>query len=226
MIKESQRRLSDLSSSADEFYASLSECEFRVFASKSGLDTCFDVKAIKHEVLSASRILDLGAGYGRVVSELQSINSSALIAGVEKQKKYYDFLLDAFLNVDFYNQDILYLDLVDKFDLVTLLWSTIANFSKNKQPLVFKKVASVISDRGVFVVDMADINAAPDYGDIIDGHTALVTQDNGVCDYLYFPTPEELCCIAINAGFKLIKKIIILRNRQVRNLFLFTYNEI
>ena len=65
------------------FYEILPIEGFQEIASVCGLDTCCDVSAILSHLIDASSILEIGSGYGRVLSFLQNIGLKGKLFGLE-----------------------------------------------------------------------------------------------------------------------------------------------
>jgi phospholipid N-methyltransferase len=128
------------------------ECLFN-----AGLATNKDLTFIQELVQQAETILEIGAGYGRIVNGIKAISQQTHIDAIEKNPLIFKQLrtLSHVAGVTLYNQDIFdFLSHSNKqYDLVLLLWSTLAVFSPAEQFTLLERLKCHLNRGGKIVID-------------------------------------------------------------------------
>jgi SAM-dependent methyltransferase len=144
-----------LTKNNNEFYEKIGEQRLVEVAKLAGLDTCCDVKLIQSLLKPEHAILEVGAGYGRVLNYLLSQGYHNLSA-IELSKNFCPLLRKRFANqITLFEHDLLSEELPteQKFDVVLWLWSGIGGFSKTEQIIAFKKNYALLKPNGKLIVD-------------------------------------------------------------------------
>ena len=152
-----------------------------------------DVDIIYDKLIKpSSSVLELGAGYGRVLRELITRGYEGKLSCVERDHKFCNILRRDFSSaVNIYCSDISTLDFNEKFDLILWMWSGFAEFSKCEQPLMLGKLSSSISISGHMVIDTI----------YLDKNTSENQRNRLQCHHIktkfgtyrrYFPSFEEI----------------------------------
>ncbi len=107
--------------------------------------------------MQSSVILEVGAGYGRIVNGIKHINQQAHIDAIERNQLIFNALqiCEHLDNVTCHNQDVFdFLNVCHKqYDLVLLLWSTLAVFSATEQYRLLERLKVHLNSGGKFVID-------------------------------------------------------------------------
>ena len=128
------------------------ECLFN-----AGLATNKDLIFIQKLIVKAKNILEIGAGYGRIVKGIKNINPCVRVDAIEKSSLIFDTLkkFEDVKGVALYNQDVFnFFDTCqERYDLVLLLWSTLAVFSPSEQFKLLKQLRNYLSADCKVVID-------------------------------------------------------------------------
>ncbi len=140
------------------FYEAVKADGLKELARKAGLVSGCDMKVLTPYWTKAESILEVGAGYGRVIDYLLEHQFKGTITAVERCNTLFDHLETQFgehKNVHLVHQDILELDIdnIGSFDLVLMLWSGLADFLPKEQRLVFKKLGILCAKMGKCIID-------------------------------------------------------------------------
>lgn len=174
-------------------------------AQKGGLSTGCDMKQLIPYWSVAESVLEVGAGYGRIIDYLLKQSFQGTITAIERCNALFEYLKNEFTkynNVDLLHADIRYLTNCDKqFDLILMLWSGIADFSPKEQRLIFAKLAKLLNEKGKLVIDTLPASIIP--LDMKQGRVKKVYKQeiNGVTVYTYSMSLEEIDNYAQLAGF-------------------------
>ncbi|MGX0373862.1 class I SAM-dependent methyltransferase [Staphylococcus sp. HKU1] len=105
---------------------------------------------------SCTSILDLGCGPGIYCSPLfdlgytvsgMDISQKAISYAQEYAKKNHQ-------DISYYNNDILTVDLEEKYDMVILLYEIFSSFSLDNRKKVLKKIYNTLDTNGIFIFDV------------------------------------------------------------------------
>lgn len=174
-----------------DFYEGILKTEFKHFAAMGGLDDCCDVRLIDKHLKPTDAVLEVGAGYGRVLDYLIKKKFKNLSA-LEVTHKYYNLLKRRYGGrVKLFNTDLLSLKLDIKFDKILWLWSGISDFSKREQPQALKILAQHLKPNGMLFVDTftphpPSLNCAT-YNDEL-----RLKNISGDIAYLYCPPTQDI----------------------------------
>ena len=166
---------------------------FEKLAALSGIDDNKDIDAIYDKYIrDAESILELGAGYGRVVDEVLKRGYSKHITCVDRNKPSLDHIQNNFRHaVDVICADIATFSSDRKYDVILWLWFGFAEFSKNEQLEILERCAPMLSERGCFIIDLVHIDSqlAAQHNHIQKNpyfHTKYGT------NYHYLPSQDEM----------------------------------
>src|SRR5438552_4126970 len=121
---------------------------------RSGLEANQDLLAIKNKMMSATSILEMGAGYGRVIDFLIKNDYSGQISAIEKSNHLYELLQTKYSHqVNLYHGDIREFSIHGKFNLILWLWCGIADFNSEEQRQILAKLTSLLTQTGAIVID-------------------------------------------------------------------------
>lgn len=186
-----------------ELYEKMPLDFFKNFAIQGGLDSCNDVAAIKGYINNAGSILEIGAGYGRVINFILQQNYSGKITAIERNNKLYKHLEQGYSNkVTLVNADIQQMKLTNKYDLMLWMWTGICEFSKPEQQAVIKLLADYLAPKGFLIIDIVPIEFKTQNTVDSDQHNRVIPTPFGN-DYGYFPDHSEMMEYIDNANLAL-----------------------
>ncbi len=177
------------------FYNSISENLLPSFAVRGGLDTGCDIDIVKKYIKKAHSILEVGAGYGRVIKYLIGKNCQAKITAIERSLRFCKLLeLHFDKNIKIVHADIQHYETNETFDLILWMWSGICDFSKEEQFLVLKKLVGFLN-KGLIILDtmpesLQPLNATSSKSQIDQNCTIPGGNDSYL--HVYTPSAEEI----------------------------------
>jgi SAM-dependent methyltransferase len=175
------------------FYENVSLNIHKEHVKFGGISNGEDLEVIKPYILNAKSILEIGAGYGRVLEYLLKNKSAQCeISAVEKSSAYYKELNENFVNtVKLYNTDLLDFNSTENYDLILWMASGISDFAQHEQLIALNKIVTLLKSDGFLILDTFSPELTPvnvtsfsdqTYSAEIDGYNL-----NG-----YIPSVEEI----------------------------------
>jgi SAM-dependent methyltransferase len=147
------------------FYETIEAEGLKELAEKGGLATGCDLKALKPYWSKAHSILEVGAGYGRVIDYLLKHEFRGEITAIERCDAQFAYLKKRFQSnkkVHLLHADIKYLgDLGKNFDLILYMWCGILDFTYAEQCLVIKNLAKLLKKNGALAIDTLPDHIVP-----------------------------------------------------------------
>jgi cyclopropane fatty-acyl-phospholipid synthase-like methyltransferase len=175
-----------------KFYNTLLVEDFKKLAKLAGLESCPDVELILPHLKPDSVILEVGAGYGRVLNCLINKGFKNLYA-IERDPNLCKLLQQQFGNkVNLIQQDLHDFKTGVKFDAILWLWAGISDFAKDEQFGMLQKLASFLKTNSIFFLDtmIAPIKLAIDCLCIKKNESILTYKNNFL--HGYFPSITQL----------------------------------
>lgn len=210
----------------DAFYEGIKVDGLRAFAEKAGLARGCDMDILTPYWSRAESILEVGAGYGRVIKYLLEHARARKITAVERCEVFIEYLNKQYgkcSNVHLIPADVIQLkNLSDRFDLILVLWSAMADFSVQEQSVVIKILAKLLTKEGCLVIDIVPTNVAPLGSEKYSKQSYYLTlSGNSICGFL--PTVQEIQDYAKEANLHNISHITYKTDTQ-RERWLFILN--
>lgn len=209
------------------FYENLTCKQYDVFAKLSGLQECEDIFAMYPYLQNANSILEVGAGFGRAINAFGCIRPDAEIHALEQCGHMCEYMADQYFCMT--NVEIIQGDILDsrnkrlgKYDLVTLLWSTLTAFAPEEQLQCLKKCVNRLTKGGHFVVDLYASSAASNLQFEDGTHQMYITESNGNQHFGAIPSEKELLRMARQAKLCLIESIFYESAGVKRKLYIFS----
>lgn len=187
------------------FYEGLKIGGLKALAKKAGLENGCDMDILAPYWSHAKSILEVGAGYGRVINYLLKHQFAGEITAIECCRTFIKYLDSRFhhcKNVHLIPADILYLnDMRGRFDLILMLWSGMADFSPREERSVFLKLAKLLTSQGKLIIDALPASTIP-LDMIQSGEKKIYKQNlNGKTIFTYSMSIQEIYTHAEVAGF-------------------------
>lgn len=175
----------------DLFYAHIKAEGLKLFAEKAGLDDNCDLKQISPYINNAKSVLEVGAGYGRVIDYLINSNFAGKVTAIERNNFLYNYLFCLYKNkVNLIHTDILnYDEKSEKFDLILFLWSEIAGFPKHNQAQVISQLTALLAKNGKLVLDIISDETKPLLADRLNHETYTMNFESS---RVYVCEPNEI----------------------------------
>lgn len=174
------------------FYQKMRFEDFFQNAIQGGLDTGIDVKNLEKYITNANSILEVGAGYGRVLTHILNLGYTGKLVAIERDKKFCQFLQSQFNSrADVFCEDIFDFKPNKKFDLILWMWGSICEFSKAEQLKVISQLASMLNKNGHLILDTIPIECASVNATALSPHYRVIKTHHGK-DYCYLPSDDDI----------------------------------
>jgi cyclopropane fatty-acyl-phospholipid synthase-like methyltransferase len=187
---------------------------FKKTAKKIGLDKCCDIQNLEIYINKSDSILDVGAGWGRVLNYLIFHKKyKGKLYALERSQQFYSYLKREFANqVELYNEDIRTFSSHNKVDLILWMWAGIAEFNQQEQKQVIIRLASILCEGGYLIIETnPNMEAIPEanlHTHKLEGQHGIVQVPSSKILYYYFmPTTEQIKEYAASAKLKHQKSI-------------------
>jgi len=202
------------------FYKNLPIPEFKTFAKFGGLNKNKDINQIKSLILKSNSMLEVGAGYGRVVKEALNINPALNLTAIERSKSLCKYLNSKFSNkATIVSSNVFEYNPNKYFDLITIMWSSITEFNPREQNKLIKKLSEMLSPTGHIVIETIDSSASHSYVKEKKGQNYIVESTHGTV-YLYAPMFNEIMNYFYNSSLELKSTIKYKANNKPRKIYI------
>ena len=181
-----------------DFYNHIPITTFQQYAVNIGLDDFEDLELIYPLIHKSNSLLEIGAGFGRVLSYLNYKKYTGKIYAIERSRTLYTHLKQTFPKIkNVIHSDIRSVTFPIQFDLALWMWSGIAEFQKDMQAKLIRKILSFLQPTGRLVIDTSAANsqsnnATQHAGQFQEIHTEFATIRG------YMPSEIELLNIIKN----------------------------
>jgi SAM-dependent methyltransferase len=193
-----------------DFYRKINIDKFKEIAHLIGLDTAVDIGLIYPYIQSSKVLVELGAGYGRVIRALIEKQFRGKIIAFERSPELMHHLKTQFENPNFdqkltlIESDFKHFSLPTKADAVLWLWSGFLELSEDEQAKSVKHISNHLTENGVLVIEIPV--EVKHIGTRTDHQHIKVETDWGTMD-AYLPRYEELLTYAEKSGFEGVERI-------------------
>lgn len=190
------------------FYDNLSVEELKGFVASAGLSNNIDLQLIYPFIADSNKILELCAGYGRVVEFCITNNFPGQLVAIERSHNYCNYMQQTFNNkqLRIINTDICGLNINESFDAILWLWSGIAEFAKNEQLPLISNLINLLATDGILAIECIEQITTNSNATCFEGQSYLITKNNANVRG-YVPTANEILNYAKLLDLKLIKRI-------------------
>jgi SAM-dependent methyltransferase len=147
-----------------DFYSQIPLSILQDYAKLAGLDHHDDLQLILPQLLRAQRILEVGAGFGRVIHYLRTHSPQAEIFAVERNKRFITLLQQQYEHdIHLIHSDILQMEftLDVQVELILWLWGGLAEFAQAEQLTILKKLRAYLAEKGMMIIDTMPVNLKP-----------------------------------------------------------------
>lgn len=190
-----------ISENNSAFYENIPPESFQNYSEIIGMDACRDVEIVYAQVKKVAHILELGSGYGRVLSYLLAQGFAGKITAVERSKSYTDFLNRKFsAKVNVIRQDIRTLELDFKVDAILWMWSGITELNPQESQVALTRCCELLNAGGLMFIE-APYRTIHLVGTMGEQKRVRLDTDFGVLR-AYLAGEEEIRQFAKRAGFQ------------------------
>lgn len=183
------------------FYNTASiETVLRGYEEKGGLSCGCDVEILKSYIMGTKSLLEVGAGYGRVVNYLLQNNYKGEIHAIENSELFQSQLLNYFGDsIYLHKQSVLDFITDQKFHVILSMWSGISDFSPKEQQQFINKLAFLLEVNGTICIDTVVWDQKPLNAESVSEQYYVINPQG---TYLrgYIPTCNEMRTYAKQAG--------------------------
>jgi SAM-dependent methyltransferase len=188
-----------------DFYRNIKMDMFQQIATMLGLQSGIDIEKVYPYIKDAKVLVELGAGYGRVVKALLKRGFTGQIIAVERVKTLFEYLSQNIPEiVVLQQQDLKQLKLATPPDAITWMWSGILELSKDEQKTVINNLYKVLAPKGVLIVEIP--KQVKFVGVHVGEQKIKVETEWGTID-AYLPKHEEMLEYGKKAGFTEVQLI-------------------
>lgn len=164
---------------------------FKQEAIQGGLNNGCDIKAIIKYIKNAGFILEVGAGYGRVLNYIIKNGFASKLFALERELKLCRFLKKQFPQIPIIHTDIRRFKAKRKFDLILWMWASLCDFSQIEQLPILKNLVSHLNVNGFLIFDLIPTNCKIINAIDHDQYNKTMPTPYGK-NYGYFPSTNEV----------------------------------
>lgn len=190
-----------------DFYDKAGPDGLRSFGNVISIDDCVDLVRIHSQLSAANHILEIGAGYGRVINYVQSTYPEKKISAVETAPSMQEYLAKNYPDITLHRQSITKLDIPEIPNLVLWMWSGLGDLPQDQQYHALKKIHHGTAEEAVLVIDLPNIEVLVEngknglVGDVGDINRVSITHPQFGIYAGYFPTKSEMYILCEECGF-------------------------
>jgi SAM-dependent methyltransferase len=189
------------------FYENISKEANRENSILGGLEEGCDLTLAHNYLVNANSILEIGAGYGRVLYCLKQRKYKATITAVERSQKLCKILKERFFNtIEIIECDIKNFTTNKQYDAILWLFSGISDFTQEEQLYVLKKIALLLTRKGVIILDTFSPDLKPANALHAKAQSYLIHLENNKL-HGYIPSREEIIEYAQKLNITLLECI-------------------
>lgn len=178
----------------NRFYSNFTEDYLGLSINKASVD----LNIVKRYAKDAKRILEVGAGRGRIISCLLKNAPYAELFALERNVRQYTVLQSQYGHAcHVLNQDIMSYQPCLSFDMIVLAGSTIVEFSKHEQQKLLRRLFRFLDHSGVLCVGVGS-HSSNDFPLNLGSVKSCV---NSFPLYRYIPSRDELIGVGLSVGF-------------------------
>ena len=184
----------------------------RTFTASAGLDSCPDLETMEAALTpdrGSMKVLEVGAGYGRVVRWLlgkgygKVVAIERSVAADEIERRQADEVAAG--RLEFLRQDVRDLATEERFDLILWMFSGISDFSPEEQHRVLGNLAKHLAPGGQLVLDLPPTQRSN--ATRVEGKTQVIEIPGLPTYHGTVPTVSDIEGLAQRLGFAQVEQI-------------------
>lgn len=192
-----------------EYYENVPVELLKEYAIKGGIDSGCDLKLSYKWLKDSTPVLELGAGYGRVIEALLANGYDGEIYAIERSNNLFQHLKEKFKNfknVHLIQSDLLQFNPSKKFQSIVWMWSNISEFPREQQLSVLKHITQWLSVDGSLVIETISHELTPKNASFCKDQYYVVSTEYGTA-YGYVPSVKEVLEYGRLLGFKILEPL-------------------
>ena len=184
------------------FYEQVNFLHLIEAAHKAGLASGCDILELKSYWQNAMSILEIGAGYGRVIDCLLRFGCKSKISAIERSDYFFEILSSKYKNrIELIHKSLSgNHGITVKYDLVLFLWTGIYEFHPLEQRNLIKTLTNFLNKNGNLIIDTMGENIIPQDVKYRQRMYKLTINSNSIRGYGV--KHKEIKCYARSCGFK------------------------
>ena len=178
------------------------------FAVIGGFDNGCDIDLIYNDYIkNSSHVIEVGAGYGRVVQCLLTREYKGKITAIERSKNLYNFMRSNFPStVEIINCSVNDFSCENSADVVLWMWSNISEWPRHEQIKILKHLTHFCKQGGFLILDTISHLITPLNVTTYNTHSYVLKTEYGVA-HGYTPSLEEVNIYAEEIGAVSVRNI-------------------
>jgi SAM-dependent methyltransferase len=191
------------------FHENIPINEFKNFVKAGGFDDNQDIDLIMPYLMGLDSLIELGAGYGRVIGALRERGYTGKITAIERSDNFFCYLKDNYLNesnTTIINDDIANMNPSGIFDAALYMWCNISEWPKKSQAGMVKNISKWLKPGGLLILETMDSSQKPINSNEYESQTYKYTNEYGSV-YGYIPTQIEIDNYIEYSNLLLIERI-------------------
>ena len=189
------------------FYDQIKPSGLRKLAEERGMDSCNDVKAIHSIIEQANHILEVGAGYGRVLDYLLTYHPKIQADAIEPAGTMFKYLKAKYQDqVNICNTSLQMIETKASYDLILWLWTGMADMSWSEQIDAIETLFGKLDCGGTLIIDVYPEQSLPINMASTTSHIYTLNTSGATID-TYWRSREGLNEIALDIGFSSFSEI-------------------
>ncbi len=174
------------------YYEKVPISAFEEYAERVGLAGGCDVDLIYPAVKTKGTLLEVGAGYGRVIGHLLRHDYQGQITAIERSYNFHKTLIERYQNkIAIIHDNIETLTLKERFGAILWMWGNVSEWPKSEQLSIIQKMTSWLEPSGLLIMDIIDPTHVPMGASYYQNQSYVVPTDYGDM-YGYNPTVEGI----------------------------------
>lgn len=190
------------------YYDKLSPEEFISISHKTGFEDNRDVALVYPYIVNAHSLVELGAGFGRVLDYLMNqAKFKGTLYAIEQSPNLANWLTARFPQITLYKADLAYFRPPIRFEAALWMWSGISDFLKEEQLSVLKHIVkNYLTKKGIFIIETISPDISP-LNAVTHNKQYFYIQENDRVHCGYVPNMTEIRKYADNLNLTLINQL-------------------
>jgi hypothetical protein len=174
-----------------DFYEHMEIEYLRTAAARAGLEACPDLDQIWPDIRDARSLLEVGAGYGRVLDGLLARGFRGRLTCVERCATFAGFLQQRFWDrVEVRSGDAASVIDGELFDAVLWLWSGIIEFACEEQASKLQQALAWVKPGGLLAVEAPQLGSETNASATFGQHAIAVAASRKL--HVYIPREDQM----------------------------------
>jgi SAM-dependent methyltransferase len=169
-----------------QFYENVPVEEFEKYTIIGGFENGCDIDVIYNRFLkNAASIVDVGAGYGRVLKHILDHGYSGKLIAIERSCNFYSRLYKNFSGrADLFNCSVADFKKAEVADVVLCMWSMLSEWPKDEQISTLRHISTFCKPGGIIILEnLSHLIAPVNMENYNQQYYESITEHGSVCGY-------------------------------------------